>query len=145
MIKAVLDTNVIISSTISTDSHLTKILDFWRERKFDMITTPAILEEIREVLFRPVMKKYRKFSDEETLIFLLKLEKETTLISPTLALKVVDKDPADDKFIIAAIEGLADYIVSGDQHLLELKKYENIKIISPKEFVEILEAPAKKR
>lgn len=139
MIKAVLDTNVIVSSTISTDSYPAKILDFWREKKFELIATPAILEEIWQVLFRPAIKKYRKFSDEETMVFLSKLEKETTLISPTLDLKVVDKDPDDDKFIIAALEGRAEYIVSGDQHLLQLKKYEGIKIVSPKEFVEILE------
>lgn len=140
MIKAVLDTNVIVSLTISIESNPTKILDFWREKKFELIITPAILEEIWQVLFRPVIKKYRKFSDEETGAFLFKLKNEATLITPTLELKIVDKDPADDEFIIAAIEGQANYIVSGDQHLLELKEYEGHKIVSPRDFVEILEA-----
>jgi len=62
-----------------------------------------------------------------------------------LKIKVIDQDPADDKFIIAALEARADYIVSGDQHLLELGAYKNIKIVSPREFVEILEGKDKNR
>ena len=140
MLKAVLDTNIIVSSTISTQSNPAKILDYWREKRFRMIITPAIIEEMWQVLFRPGIKKYRKFSDERTKKFLLKLQKEATLITPTQKIKLIEKDPADDVFIIAAVEGQADYIVSGDKHLLELGSYQNIRIVSPGEFVEIIEA-----
>lgn len=57
---------------------------------------------------------------------------------PTLALNVVKNDPDDDKFIEAAFEGNAHYIISKDKHLLSLKEYGTIKIISPEEFLDLL-------
>lgn len=53
-------------------------------------------------------------------------------------LRVIQADPDDDKFVIAAVEGFADYIVSGDHHLLDVKKYEDITILSPNDFLNIL-------
>ena len=58
---------------------------------------------------------------------------------------IIEKDPKDDKFLHAALEGNADYIVSGDHHLLELKSYEGIKILSPGNFLELLENKKKNK
>lgn len=55
-----------------------------------------------------------------------------------IKIEAVPEDPADDKFIIAAVEGEADYVVSGDRHLRNLESYRGIRIISPSEFVRIL-------
>jgi hypothetical protein len=55
-----------------------------------------------------------------------------------LDLKVVQDDPDDDKFIVAALEGDADYIVSGDPHLKKLEEYQGIRILSPAESLEIM-------
>lgn len=144
MLKVVLDTNIIVSSTISSKSHPTKILDHWREKRFEVIITPATIAEMWQVLFRPGIRKYRKFSDKQTKNFLLELQKEATFITPTLAIKVIEKDPADDEFVIAAVEGKADYIVSGDKHLLELGSYKGIQVVTPKEFLDILERKVSK-
>jgi len=57
-----------------------------------------------------------------------------------LKLKVIEIDPADDKFLVAAIEGKADYIVSGDKHLKTLGSYQGVQIVTPVEFVKILES-----
>jgi len=73
-----------------------------------------------------------------------KSKKTSCKLSPKFDGKNIEKDPADDEFIIAAIEGQADYIVSGNQHLLALGSYEKIKIVTPKEFSEILDADTKK-
>jgi len=144
MLKVVLDTNIIISATITTQGNPARILDFWREDKFELIITPAILEEMWQVILRPVLQKHRRITEDEAVDLLFEIQQDDTTISPTLDLKIIKQDPTDDKYIIAAIEGKADYIVSGDQHLLELGFYENIKIISPKEFVEILEGQQEK-
>lgn len=50
-------------------------------------------------------------------------------------MEVVKEDPDDDKFIAAAIEGQADYIISGDKPLLNIKEYHGVKIISPADFI----------
>ena len=59
-----------------------------------------------------------------------------TILTPhNLKLTVVERDPEDDNIIIAAVEGKADCIVSGDRHLQDLDSYEDIPILSPSEFV----------
>ena len=52
--------------------------------------------------------------------------------------KKVKEDPEDNKFIACAIEGKADYIVSGDGHLLNLKHYKGIQIVDANSFLKIL-------
>ena len=65
------------------------------------------------------------------------LEKSIIVI-PALNLNIVDKDPDDNKFIEAAVEGKADYVVTQDKHLLEIKQYTGINIITPEEFLQII-------
>ncbi|MBI3385275.1 hypothetical protein HY030_03740 [Candidatus Gottesmanbacteria bacterium] len=55
-------------------------------------------------------------------------------------MRVVAKDPGDDKFIACAISGNANYLVSGDKHLLEMNNYHGLKILSPKGFLALLPA-----
>ena len=59
------------------------------------------------------------------------------VIGKKLEENVVKADPKDDKFVECALNSSADYIVSGDRHLLELKEYKGVKIITAKEFIEI--------
>lgn len=103
MLKAVIDTNVIISAIISTQSSPAQVLDFWKEDKFELITSPAILEEVAEVIFRPIIKKLRKISDEEAQELLFELQDKSTYIIPITNIQIVEKDPSDDKFINAAL------------------------------------------
>jgi len=65
------------------------------------------------------------------------LEK-SELAVPKRKVNVVKQDPDDNKFIEAALEGEADYIVTQDRHLLKLKEFEGIKIVTPEEFLRIL-------
>lgn len=54
-------------------------------------------------------------------------------------MNVVIDDSDDNKFIEAAVEGNADYIITQDKHLLKLKKFNQIKLITPKQFLELIE------
>jgi uncharacterized protein len=54
----------------------------------------------------------------------------------------VAADPDDNKYLAAAVEGLADLVVSGDDHLLALKAYEGIRIVSAREFLTLLGRPS---
>lgn len=144
MLRIVLDANILASATISSKGNPAKILASWRQKKFELIATEKIMQEAWRVLFYERVRKISYLSKQEVNDLLLELQNGAILIPTTLDLKIIKKDPTDDKYIMAAIEGKADYIVSGDQHLLELKKYENIKIITPREFVEILEEQEEK-
>ena len=56
---------------------------------------------------------------------------------------MIDEDPGDDKYLACALEANADFIVSGDEHILAIGEYEGVKILSPQEFLKILEANIK--
>ena len=64
--------------------------------------------------------------------------KNSILIEPTSKIEVIKEDLDDNKFIEVAVDGKADLIVSQDRHLLNLKEYNNIKIISPEEAVSLI-------
>ncbi|MBI2232283.1 MAG: putative toxin-antitoxin system toxin component, PIN family [Candidatus Aenigmarchaeota archaeon] len=61
-----------------------------------------------------------------------------TVVHPGVKLSVVKKDPDDDKIIECAVSCNADYIVTGDRHLLDLKEYKGIKIVTAKQFLELV-------
>jgi len=139
MLKVVLDTNVIVSATLIKNSLSDKILRAWQKGEFQLIISPEIIEEIRRVLFSEKIKNRGWMTEKEIEELLFLLERAALLSPGQLSLKVIKEDPHDDKFIIAAIERKADYIVSGDKHLLNLKSYQKIKIVSPRKFWEILQ------
>lgn len=64
------------------------------------------------------------------------MKKDSLFVKPRQKLKIVLDDPDDDKFINCALEGKAKWIISGDKHLLNLKTFKEIKIFSPREFLE---------
>ena len=61
-----------------------------------------------------------------------------SIFNVTRQIQAVYDDPDDDKFIECAVSGNADYIISGDQHLLQLKEYSGIKILNASEFLELV-------
>lgn len=136
--KVLIDTNVLISTTITPKGNPAKILKIWRDGKLEVIISPEILKEIREVFFRPKIKKLSFWTDKQRNQLIEDLANIGLLVPGSLKLKVVIEDPHDDKFVIAAVEGKADYIITGDLHLKNLGSYKGIKIVSPKEFVKIL-------
>lgn len=135
MIRVVLDVNVIVSSIIAPSGTPGRIFDAWKRQQLYVITSPVIIAKTLEVIRRPSIQK--NFSISETDIQAIKtlLERRTILTPHNLKLKVVERDPEDDNIIIAAVEGKADCIVSGDRHLQDLDSYEDIPILSPSEFV----------
>jgi len=144
MPKVVLDTNVYISSALIAGSIPEQIFEAWNKGLFELIVSKRILEEIQQVFAYPKIRNRCPKSDDEINDFFHQVEESAITTPGFLNLAVVAGDPTDDKFVIAAVEGKADYIVSGDQHLLELGFYENIRIVKPKEFLEILGSLAKK-
>ena len=142
MIRAVLDTNVLVSALITRKSSAPiKLYKGFIARQFLLITSPSILTEIEDVINRGNIVKYHKLSKaqrEEIIKQFMTLSYIT--LETTISEKIIiEKDPDDDKFLVAAVEGGADYIVSGDHHLLDLKVYDGVRIITPGDFLKILE------
>jgi putative PIN family toxin of toxin-antitoxin system len=144
MLRVVLDTNIIVSSLISKSGPPAQIIDAWRQLKFILITSPAILEEIRAILKHPRICKKYKIADEDidTLINLLN---QFAFIVPGEAnvAGAVPADPADEKFLACALDGQAtscstNLLVSGDHHLLDLKFYQYFPLVTARQFLELM-------
>lgn len=138
-IRAVIDTNVFVSGVISPKGSPRKILELAREGIFKAVTSISINHEIFEVIHRNYI--YNKYGLTEEIIddMATFLYEGTILTEDFYTIQKVKKDPEYNKFIACAIEGEADYIISGDGHLLNLKHYKGIQIVDANSFLKILE------
>ncbi len=67
------------------------------------------------------------------------LQTDAVIVSPNAHVEVIRDDPDDDRILECALDGGADYVVSGDHYLLELRRYRAIRMVTPREFLAILE------
>ncbi len=129
--KIVLYANFVISAFLLKNS----VSSIAFEKAFDehlLLTSLSVLEEIKEKL---PYKKFDKYVDLKTRIeFVTRFEKEAELIYVTHKVSVC-RDPKDDPYLELALSGKADCIITGNRDLLVLHPFENILIISPKEFL----------
>ena len=139
MTRAVLDANVFVSGIISAQGVPGRILDAWRADQFHLVISYAILQEIERVLQYPKIARRHQWSNDERRNFLAELTLFASLTPGDIRVQVIAECPADDRYLECALEGRADYVVSGDRHLLQLKTYQGISIISPRLFLNILE------
>ncbi|HEX6035711.1 MAG TPA: putative toxin-antitoxin system toxin component, PIN family [Anaerolineales bacterium] len=127
--RVVIDTNIIVSAYLG--GALETIIVAWRAGKFTLLVSNEIADEYHQVLRRP---KFRiAYSDLDNFFAFLLDQAEFVVSSETV--NIVTADATDNKFLEAALAGKADLIVSGDNHLLQLKEFRNIPIISAQEFI----------
>lgn len=139
MLRAVLDANVYVSAAVRPEGPPGQIITrFLQGTSFGNILSPAIVDEVRRALTYPKVRKYIRsgldpelwFEDIVVLSQLVAGERESVGVS---------KDPDDDKYIAAALEGRAQFVVGGDSDLLNLQEYEGVRMVSPRMFLELLE------
>lgn len=137
-LRIVVDTNVLISGLFGMkDSPSSQILQAYLNQKIILIISPAIVEEVAEVINRERVVKLTKMDVRERADFLDKLIERSDVVLAKQLLEGVSRDIKDDKFLACAVDAKAEYIVTGDGDLLVLKKYEGIKIVTPREFLGI--------
>ncbi len=133
MTRVILDTNIFLSAVLG--GRLGVIIDEWKAGKFKLIMTDSIAREYLDVINRPKFKiplpEIVAVSD-----YLLQLGE---FVTPTEEIHIILAEPADDKFLEAALAGKVDFIVSGDNHLIELRSFREIPIITGREFISWLE------
>jgi putative PIN family toxin of toxin-antitoxin system len=137
--KAVLDVGQYVSATIQARGHPAQILAAWRAGRLELVTSTAILDDLRRVLRYPRLRKRHQWSDEEIELFVDSIALAATLTPGILEVNAVAEDPTDNKVIACAVEGQADYVVASDDHLLKLERYSHIVILPPRRFLDVLE------
>ena len=139
--RAVLDTNVVVSGVIKKEGPSGQILRlFLAERKFIAVTSLEILAEIRAVLRRQKIRKYHAWTDEQVDVFVAFLYAQSVVTEGELTVSVITTDVHDNKFLACAKEGNADYLVTGDDDLLQVNSYQGTRIIPPAAFLSTLKS-----
>jgi putative PIN family toxin of toxin-antitoxin system len=141
MTSIVIDTNILVSSILTPEGNPAKILKLVLEGKLNLIISPDILKETRQVFNYPKLAKLMEKNNitrQEVYVFLEKMSRVALITPGKLELNAIPKDPADNKIIACALEGDADFIISGDHHLTDLKIFQGIKIIDPAAFLKIV-------
>jgi uncharacterized protein len=133
MKRVVLDTNIIVSSVLG--GALVLVLEKWGEGKFTVIVTTDVVGEYFEVLNRPKFGLKQETIDKITRY----IYQFSEFVAVEEQIRFIEDDPKDDKFLEAAVAGNVDFIVSGDSHLLDLKEFRSIPIITGREFLDWLQ------
>lgn len=100
--------------------------------RHNVVCSRQMLAEFVEVMSR---KKFADISRSQVDSFLTILLRRATIVSVKQTLKVIDEDPEDDIVLTTAVEGNASYIVSGDNHLLSLKRFKGVRIVTVEEML----------
>ncbi|MBI3313952.1 MAG: putative toxin-antitoxin system toxin component, PIN family [Candidatus Omnitrophica bacterium] len=134
MIRVVLDTNVVVSALI-LQGPVNRLVELWREEKFRLVVSKAIVNEYLRVLAYPKFQlsteEVKNLMEQEILPYIHPVEVRDVP-------DIIHEDPSDNHFLACAKAGNCQYLVSGDKHLLSLKHYAKIPIISVSLFLEKL-------
>jgi putative PIN family toxin of toxin-antitoxin system len=138
MSNAILDTNVIVQSLIgSSRAASSRVLDAYFAKRFELIYSPASLDELLNVLLIPKIRRRHGLSDDEVLDFIASLIpfgrpfSGTWHVSHSLA-----RDVTDTKLLALAEESAANYLVTNDhRHLLPIGMYHHTRILTPAQFL----------
>jgi len=131
--KVVLDTNIFISG-FGWNGKPEEVLKIIKDRQIINYASAEILEEIRRVISYPKLR----FPEPLQIKILEFVLFYSEFVEPQKRIFTVTEDPNDNKFLECAIEAQAEYIISGDPHLLNMKKFKTVKILPANEFLDIV-------
>ena len=135
-IKVVLDTNIYISGLITRGGKPDLIIK--KIENYHLFCAEEILEEIKRVLQYPKIKNKYSLTEDDIEDYLIYIRSVATIVTSLPEVKIIEEDTADNIILACADKANADYIISGDKHLKNLKEYKGIKILAPAEFLQIL-------
>jgi len=134
--RVVLDTNVLFSGLIIPESLPGRIVQAWREARFDLVFSEQMLEEIRRILVYPKINKRLKWDVDEIERFLLLLRFKCVIVNPSPMTFEDLRDPDDAVILSTLIDSDAEALITGDEDLLILAN--RYPILSPVQFAKRL-------
>ncbi len=133
MVTVVIDTNVLISALVGHGKPRQVVTEL--VEKHAIVSSRGLLVELLDVLSR---ERFNEVEKTHADLLLSILARKAVLVPDKHRYKIIVDDPDDDLVLNAAHVGKADYVVSGDRHLLSLKVFKGIKIVSVKTMLELL-------
>lgn len=129
MKRLLLDTNIYVSAVLFGGKPK-EIIDLARHKKVEIVISEYILWEIREVLSRKFNIPQSRLNKIEHDILSL-----ARLVNVSSKIEVVVEHPADNAILACAVDGRADAVITGDKHLISLKKYQGMPVLTPQKFL----------
>ena len=128
--RIVIDTNLIIAARFNPKSASAKILEKAEKGKLELIWSDEMYREAMRILqnVRADEKFYKRIE---------KILNSSHKVTQLPRLNIIHEDPSDNMFLAAALQGSADYIVSNDRHLLRLKEFRSIPIVSSQQALQL--------
>ena len=138
--RVVIDTNLIVSGFIWGGTPLLLFRSIVEKMsQIEILTTQSLLDELKEVLSRSKFIKMLNESGDSADNIIHFYQESTKQVEPAIIPPNVIRDPNDIKFLACAVGGQADYIITGDNDLLILKEYQEIRIVTASEFLTIIQ------
>ncbi len=138
MIRVVLDANIFVSTVLKSHSNPARVFQLAKEGKVILISSKDIFSEVEAVLLYPKLRKLHHRTPKEISEFVKRATRVSYIVPDRTKILEIKDDPADNKYLTAAIEGRADFIVSGDRHLKDIKTFRGIRIIDPSTFLALM-------
>ena len=136
--RVVLDSNVLVSSYINSLGAPARIVAAWRAEMFTLVVSEPVLSEYRRSLNYPRVSRRHGLTPDQIADRIAHIHEIALMVVPESVPRVVPDDPDDDQILACALAGQADQIVTGDHHLLDLREYQGIRILSPAAFLAFL-------
>jgi putative PIN family toxin of toxin-antitoxin system len=133
MLKVVIDTNVFISAFYLPESKPAGVVLLARRKTILNLISPQIIKEVERII-----KKKLLWDNAKTQSAVRRIKTFSEEVHPQERLAIIADDP-DNRILECAVAGHADFIISGDKHLLDLETYQGIKMVTPGKFLEIIE------
>jgi putative PIN family toxin of toxin-antitoxin system len=132
--RVVIDTNVLVSGFLSKKSFPAKVIDAWIFHSFTPVVCREIIQEYCTVFAREKFSRLGSVQERLDLLNNLLGLSWVEIVWIDNSLQVISEDKKDNIFLECADQGKASYIVSGDDHLIKLKKFQGIKIVTARDF-----------
>jgi putative PIN family toxin of toxin-antitoxin system len=140
MLRVVDDTNVFVGGILSKRGAPAQVLDAWRDRRYLLVSSPALIAEVQAVLNYPrIRDKYALRAEDVEAVGALLEHAALQVQGHADVTGSVPGDPKDEMILACAVEGEANLILSGDHHLLELGAFRDIPILTVQQFLERLD------
>ena len=137
--RVVLDTNVLVSAFISKHGHSADILDLLTTfEEIALVLSDEILEEFTDVLSRTEVRTRFQYTAADVTGYETAIRSIAEIVDVKSDFMVVSQDPKDDMVVNTAVDGRADYVVSGDEHLKKLRRFKGVRIVSPRVFMTVV-------
>jgi putative PIN family toxin of toxin-antitoxin system len=136
VIRAVLDTNVLVSGFAFAGGVPDQVLRLWQAGRFQLVLSQHILTELRRTLDEPFFQSRISSDDVQRSLTLVVTEAE--IVSLTAVVAGIATQPEDDPVLGTAVSASAPYLVTGDRQLQRLGTFQGVTILSPREFHDLL-------